>query len=77
MSHNLQSGPVILLVILCHSYWFSQGEINYTEYLLLFVFIKIHIITAQSGLAILFFLCYSHVNTPSPEGRAKSLREIL
>ena len=61
-----QSGPVIL-VILCHSHWSSQGGINDTCYentrtcvcVCVCVFTKLHI-TAQSGPAILVILCHSH-----------------
>ena len=66
-----QSGPVIL-VILCHSHWSSQGGINDTcyenlwsdatkgtMYVCVCVFMKLHI-TAQSGPVILVILCNSH-----------------
>ena len=67
-----QSGPVIL-VILCHSHWFSRGGINDTYYenlwsdatkgmyVCMYVFIKLHI-TAQSGPVIYSF--YATVCNP-------------
>ena len=55
-----QSGPVIL-VILCHSHWSSQGGINVCMCVCVCVcvFSKLHI-TAQSGPVILVILCHSH-----------------
>ena len=66
-----QSGLVIL-IILCHSRWFSQGVcmlyvcmyvcmylLNLHMYVCMYVFIKLHI-TTQSGPVILVILCHSH-----------------
>ena len=65
-----QSGPVIL-VIICHSHWSSQGGINDTCYVCVCVcvcvFIKLHI-TAQSGPVILVILCHCECSSHSPIG---------